>query len=625
MQLREKVNFSFSQSFSIKKRKSGYSKTLLTAVRKVIPESVKHTMKRNKNLKKIYDSLRRAIIKPLKSPRVYIKEGISRMDFFGILHDRNVEYVLLRWWQNLPEIPEGEDMDILIKDEHRDRIDDLLVFYDNGTNLKCDFYTIAGSKYGSRRNLPYFQSNLAHTLIETRVLYRGVYVPSAFAYFASLAYHAVFHKGFNSGLPGFQEKPTEVEHDYTMILKEESLKLGLNITMTVQGVFNWLKEQNFAPADDTLSKLVELKPELGFLQKSLYSDARGGDFLVYMVRERLVKDGLLMDFKDFLEDKFQFDVIDVRNLNSEEKNLCKTQIRGGKWDKGPYEFSGGPPAVLISAYDYHPWPLNSIEAKRQTRMTNRNNPNAKYDFRELINSSTKMNGKYNGVHSADNELDAWFYVSQLGEEYRKKISEEVEIRRQRYAGKWSVKKAISAGPIFKVEIIKYGESLAVKKTFRPGKEGYFKRELFAARELSKELSFIPPLLEEGDGYIIVPYYENILDELPEREKNKALASLKIEIIKVIENMYSRGLAYINFTPESLIISQDNKLYCTGFSFLQKYESLPATIEQAYEVAGIPKDFTGDLPKNFRPGSSSFNTVWGTYLGAWKKNALDKVL
>ncbi len=619
MQSNEKENLSLNTAFFFKDKNSGYSKTLLTAIRRLIPASAKQKINQNEILKKYYDRLRRVIIKPIKSPRVYIREGISRMEFFEILHERNVEYVLLRWWHHLPEIPEGEDMDILIKDEHRDLIDDLVVFYDNGTDLKCDFYTIAGSKYGSRRNIPYFQSNLAHTLIKTRIFYKGAYVPSPLLYFASLAYHAVFHKGFNSGLPGFEEKPQEVEHDYTSVLKEQSLELGLDINMSVQDIFNWLNEQNFAPADDTLSKLVELKPELSFLQKSLYSDARGGDLIVYMVRERLLKDGLLTVFKDFLEDKYLFDVIDVRILNPAEKDLCTTQIRGGKWDKGPYKHSGGPPAALIVAYDYHPWPLDSLEAKKQTRMTNRNNPNAKYDFRELTNSSTKMNGKYNGVHSADNELDAWFYISQLGEEYHKKISAEVEIRRQRYAGTWSVKKVLSTGAISKVELIKYGRGLAVKKTFRPGKEMYFERELFAVKELSKELPFIPPLLQEGDGYLVVPYYKNILDELPELEKNKVLVSKRMEILKVIDSINARGLSFINFTPKSLIITRENKLYCTGFSFLQKREPHSSNLEQSYEFAENPKDSNLDLPKNFHPGLNSFNTVWEPHIG-FSKNS-----
>src|SRR5690554_3153675 len=77
------------------------------------------------------------LIKPQKSPRVYIKKGIGRMEFFEILHNRKINYVLLRWWEDLPEIPEGEDLDILVRDEHRDLMNDLVTFRDNGTGHKC--------------------------------------------------------------------------------------------------------------------------------------------------------------------------------------------------------------------------------------------------------------------------------------------------------------------------------------------------------------------------------------------------------------------------------------------------------------------------------------------------------
>src|SRR5690554_1025291 len=173
--------------------------------------------------------LLRYYIKPVKSPRVYIRKGIGRMRFLEILNKRKVEYVLLRWWENLPEIPEGEDLDILVRDEHRDLMKDLVTFRDNGTGHKCDIYTLTGSNFGSHRGLPYFQFNLAKTLLQTRILYRGAYVPSPQSYFASLAYHAVFHKGLGSGLSGFGSKSADAEHEYPSILADQAKELDLNI------------------------------------------------------------------------------------------------------------------------------------------------------------------------------------------------------------------------------------------------------------------------------------------------------------------------------------------------------------------------------------------------------------
>ena len=361
----------------------------------VLPENVQNDIITNKFLRKTYKQTAqkyreiKGVVKPYKSPRVFVKKGLERMEFFSILKERNVDYVLLRWWEDLPEIPEGEDMDILIRDEHRHLINDLVTFVDNGTGLKCDIYTITGSNFGAHKGIPYFQSNLSYHLLESRILFKGVYVPSPVMYFASLTYHAIFHKGASSGLEGFRTYPSNIEHDYTKVLQDQMPFLELEFEPNVLNLFNWLKEQNYAPAEDTLSKLVEIKPDLAMLQKNLSSDIRGGELIVYVLRERLIKDKLLNDFMYFLKDQFYFEILDFKYLNTKEKNKCTRHIRGGKWDKGPFKYSGGNPAAILCVYDYHPKPLSKEALKKQSRMTNYNNLKAKYAFRNLINKSSK--------------------------------------------------------------------------------------------------------------------------------------------------------------------------------------------------------------------------------------------
>lgn len=625
MQLKNRIIYNLNKMFSIGKRLLGYFiKAPVAVAAGVLPTSVKQRISQSRP----YGYLHTRFIAPQiidlhnRGPRVYVKKGIGRMEFFDILNQRKVEYVLLRWWQDLPEIPSGEDMDILVRDEHRDLMDDLLTFDDSSSGIVCDIYTISGVKHGSRRSIPYFQANLAHTLIDTRVPYRGAYVPSPVPYFASLAYHAVFHKGNRSGLPGYEIAPG-VEHNYPTILRNEADKLGIEVDVTVKGLYEWLKNEGFAPANDTLTKLVEHRPELSMLEIPLSSDVRGGELLVFIVRERLHKDGLINNFKSFLESEYSFDIIDVRMLSAQEQANSALQIRGGKWDKGPFKYSGGKPSAFVVAYDYHPQPFNSADQKKQIRMTNRHNMEAKYAFRDLIRNLVLIKGDYNGVHSADNEPDAWFYISILGEDYHQQILQEIERRRVRYAGKWGIRKVISTDPQSKVEIIRYGQGLAVKKTFRIGQERFFERELFAAKELSKELEFVPPLLEEGDGYLVVPYLENVLDTMSETEKKQVILSKEKEIIRVINSMYTRKLAFVNFTPANIIVTPDDGFYCTDFSFLQEYIDYPPNVERSYEVAGLPKTFKGDCPENLRSGSSSFNNVWGSYLGSFEKNMLIK--
>ncbi|MFD2245099.1 hypothetical protein [Pontibacter ruber] len=598
-------------------------KRILIVAYRYLPSSTKQGITQSK----LYTYIHTRFLASDRSPRVYVKRGITRMEFLSILHQRKVNYVLLRWWQNLPEIPPGEDMDILVSDEHRDLIDDLVTFHNNGSDIMCDIYTVSGVKNGCRRNIPYFQPNLAHTLLKTRVMYRGAFVPSPLHYFASLAYHAVFHKGYRSGLSGFATGVAAtcgVEHSYTAILEELAQKNRVEVDLSVSGLYEWLKQEGYAPADDTLTKLIEHRPELSILETPLASDARGGEMLVFVAREKLVEDGLLHDFKSFLEDQYNMDILDIRQLDTAEKEECSIRIRGGKWDKGPFKYSGGKPEALIVAYDFHPRPPDPAIHQNQIRMTNLNNMEAKYAYRAKTKSLILFKSDYNGVHSADNERDAWSYIDILGKDYRDLIAQQVETRRSRYRRIWPVQKVLSINKISKVELIKYGTSNAVKKTFRPGKERYFERELYAAKELSKKLEFIPPLLEEGDGYIVTPYLENILDHLSEYEKKKVLSSRYEEIIGIINSMYCRGLAYINFNPDSIIITPDNRLFCTGFEYLQSYQVVPASLEAAFEIAGVPKEFKGDLPESFKISSSSFNSVWGTYIGKWDSIPLSLV-
>ena len=51
-----------------------------------------------------------------RSPRNrrYIRPGLSRLDLLREMERRAVRYVLLRWFEGLPDWPEGEDMDFLV-------------------------------------------------------------------------------------------------------------------------------------------------------------------------------------------------------------------------------------------------------------------------------------------------------------------------------------------------------------------------------------------------------------------------------------------------------------------------------------------------------------------------------
>lgn len=237
-----------------------------------MPESLKQRVLPNK----ILLFLHRKKTNPRRIQRVYLKYGTEIKGFLRELNNRKVEYVLLRWWEDLPLYPALEDINLLVRDADRDRIKDLVSEHDS-RGRKCDIYTLCGSKNGSRFGIPVFPYNLAISLLNSRTFYKEAYVPAPLPYFASTAYHAILHKGKSSGVPGFEDIPAKLIYDYTGVLKKMASDLDLQVEITVTGLYSWLKQKGFAPGNYSLRKLVEEQPELSFLETHPFSHIKDGD------------------------------------------------------------------------------------------------------------------------------------------------------------------------------------------------------------------------------------------------------------------------------------------------------------------------------------------------------------
>lgn len=367
--------------------------------------------------------------------RCYVHPDLSRINFFQELNRRNIQYVLLRWWHEFPDIPDGEDMDILMPLRDLNRIRDLVVLYP--TKIPCDIYTVNGDGPGHYLSIPYFSRNLSEKLLSERYLYRDtVYVPSDRMYFASLAYHAIYHKGSQSGLPGFDVdyKNLKPEHDYGTILQQEIDKHGIDVELSVRSLVSWLKREGFAPNRDTLAKLVDARKELSFLLEKSTPNRHGGEVCVFIVREKGEEEGISDYLIKLLHGK-QMEILRSVLLNGNKKEYCTKYIRGGNWNKGDGEpVSGGPPARIIIAFDYHPKPLTAEQSREQTWVTNAHVLEAKMECRRIVKQLHFITKLYNPVHTADNEVEALEYIKiAFPEEYEQIIKELEEIRARHFS------------------------------------------------------------------------------------------------------------------------------------------------------------------------------------------------
>jgi hypothetical protein len=185
----------------------------------------------------------------------FIRPELTVLDFFDTLRQREACYVVLRWWEDLPYVEPGHDIDILVADEHISHIEDLLTHWPIGQ--RCDIYSATGSlgfSYRPRANLqnagdevPFLPPHLAEQVLHRGHLYKDlVRVPSEQDHFFCLAYHATYVKRSLQG-----------SHDYARALSDLALSLGITLPqpITLQALDDFLAAHGWRPPPFMLAQL----------------------------------------------------------------------------------------------------------------------------------------------------------------------------------------------------------------------------------------------------------------------------------------------------------------------------------------------------------------------------------
>jgi len=140
------------------------------------------------------------------------------------------------------------------------------------------------------------------------------------------------------------------------------------------------------------------------------------------------------------------------------------------------------------------------------------------------------------------------------------------------------------------------------------------REKFAYGELSKSIKYIPPLLEAGENYIIIPYYEDILHK-DELVKKRVLTNHILDVAIFFKELYEVGYFNPDIHPGQFVFSEKEGLKAIDFEYLQPYEKKPESFINSYDIQGYPEDFKGDKPNYIGKNLYAlYNNLWIKYTG-----------
>ncbi len=550
-----------------------------------------------------------------RTTRCYLSPNINIEEFFDKLNRKKIKYSILRWFEELNNFDLHEDIDLIVDDHDLNEVHSII--FDQPGIIPFDIYSQSGLPGSDFRSLPYYSSALAEKAINEAVLFNGKYkVPTWENYFYLLSYHAVFHKGENSGLSSKKYKlspHTTSDHDYLSHLKYILAKTKLEITeFTLEGLHLFLEEKGFAPPIDTQYKL-SLQNE--YLKECLKDFHKQSDhvkkfegLVCFVAREKIIELGLLEELKKYIQ-KEGFTIIKVKELEETVKAQFSIKVRGGNWNQGPWPVNGGYPAILLIAFDVHPVKPESDDFKIHPGLSNRRIKN-KSEIRDFINNSLPDKKEwFNGIHSSDNELQAVEYFTLAGVN-QEEIYEEIIKVKDSFKTNFPVLKELSNySKRAKVELILYNDKKAVKKTFKPMCEIYLENEI-QAYSILKGIINTPELLEVGTNYIITSYIED------SHTLNKRISVKRLkQCLGMLRKIYELGFSLLDFKPGNFLIDKNGNVYVIDFEFFFKYSIKPDFFE-CYDLIGIPKSINPLLtPNNHIPdGKKQFDVLWHKYTG-----------
>jgi hypothetical protein len=259
-------------------------------------------------------------------------------------------------------------------------------------------------------------------------------VPNELDYFHSLAYHAVYHKGPDSNLPGsaaFRSYHRRGSRDFTPILGAMAARLGINVEISLEGLHQYLVQAEWAPPADLIVRMAAAAPRNRWLQE--LAARQGGNLsidpglAVFVIRDSAVEAGVHEKILMMIE-QHGFIPLVRKTLTSAEVEYGAPRTRGGNWGPGPDDHLGGLPAILLAAYDPHPLRPTRSQRKRFPLVTNARTL-VKEDIRRKINATIAPRHPINGVHSSDYGAEAHHFLHVFVPEALSLINDKIALLR----------------------------------------------------------------------------------------------------------------------------------------------------------------------------------------------------
>jgi hypothetical protein len=348
--------------------------------------------------------------RPHAGARRYVPHALGIDGLLRRLQASGVRHAVLRWFDNLPKLPPGEDLDLLVEDGGLETIRAIL---DEAPGIQpIDVYSMTGLPGADFRAMPYFPPYLAEELLDRAVCHRGLCrVPAPREHFLSLAFHALYHKGTGSELPSRDKRQPRrrSDHNYAAVLARLARQLEIDVPITLEDLDAYLDSQGWRPPHDMLVRLARRNRWVAsLLRRPENAPAANDGLAVFLIRDEALRRGGVERAEQLIE-SHGFRILAKTMIDAPTLAVVARSIRGGNWGRGPWPISGGPPVAAIVAYDSVPIAPTRRQRRRFPLLANARLL-CKAQLRDAFNEGFPAEQHCNVVHSSDNGREAMDYL-----------------------------------------------------------------------------------------------------------------------------------------------------------------------------------------------------------------------
>ena len=546
--------------------------------------------------------------------RRYISPKVGIVETFKRLNEAGVKYAVLRWFDTLPHVEPGEDIDMLVADEATDILDDYFLKKRVRGAIPCDIYSESGLRGTAFQGLPYYEQRLASEILDNVIMHNDlVKVPSPKYHFLSLAYHALYHKADASGLSFAKGEPhADIhDHDYAAVLSEQGRNLGIPVDATLVGLQETLEQFDWNPSIDSIRKLALKKPILKRLLQTDVDDAPciEAEVSTFIIRQWAYERNLLPWILANIR-HFGFDTKLIRILSPSERDNARMHIRGGNWNQGPYPVSGGEPAVVVALCDYAMEPVDKETLLRQPYVKSRRLLDLKRILRDGINSYLPSGLRVNAIHSADDEIEALHYLESIDKNLRTQF---ISLCNGGFEGDPFTKLVLHEGKRATTYVVFRNGKPSILKVFSECEDGRqsISNETWAGQEFAGQ-SWFPEIYASGPNWILQEYFDQScrLDRQVKDMGNAERLTIAGKVVSVISQIHEMGFAHRDIHGGNFFIIDGVIKLIDYETLIEEDKNIP--LAECYDISG-------------KGLASPFLTAWMCYSNTKEPSSLNNLL